>query len=163
MSAGEISEEKRTDAASCWHFCYPTGLTCTRQLSHEGLPSILLCSLSSLHSKPGCLEARPVVMLQNPAGSREGPPSMWGAFHCAHQPSSGCQSQKEDGAVIAWKTLTEVHSTVKPSLLGDLQAKVPERIYPLHRVVLLSITCSVRNGSSDLLSTYCVPCTKFFM
>ena len=35
--------------------------------------------------------------------------------------------------------------------------------YPLHRVVLLSIICSVRNGSSDLLSTYCVPCTKFFM
>ena len=34
--------------------------------------------------------------------------------------------------------------------------------YPLHRVVLLSITCSVRNGRSDLLSTYCVPCTKFF-
>ena len=63
-------------------------------------------------------------------GSGEGLLSVWGAFHCALRRSSGCQRRKEDGASIAWKTLTELHSTVKPSLFGDLQAKVPERILP---------------------------------
>ena len=69
-----------------------------------------------------------MVMLQKPAGSGEGPPSVWGAFHCALQRSSSCQRRKEDGAFIAWKTQTELQTTVKPSLFGELQAKVHERI-----------------------------------
>ena len=70
-----------------------------------------------------------MVMLQKPAGG-EGPLSVWGAFHCTHQCSSVCQSLKEEGAFTAWKTLTELHSTVKPSLFSNLQAKVPECILP---------------------------------
>ena len=47
--------------------------------------------------------------------------------------------------------------TLKISLKGQGIGDVP------HRVVLLLVVCSVRNRSSNLLSTYCVPGTKFFM
>lgn len=122
--AGEISEEKRIDAASCWHFCYPTGLACfppglcTRQLSYERLPFVLLCSLSSLCSKPGCLEAR----TRQGAGKDHRvcgvlPTALIGPLPVAKV------NGKEDGAFIAWKTLNEGHSTMKLSSFGNLAAQ----------------------------------------
>ena len=136
---------------------------CKRELSHEGLPSVLLCSLSSLRSKPGWLEARPVVMLQKPAGAGK---DCW---------ACGVLSTALFGAL----PVASVGRKMELSLPGrhwlsyippwNLHCSATSRprflniFYPLHRVVLLSITCSVRNGSSDLLSTYCVPCTKFPM
>ena len=124
---------------------------CTRQLSYERLPSALLCSLSSLHSKPGCLEAR----------TRRGA----GKDHrvCGVLPTALISpllvakvNRKED---IEWAAFhCETFIIQQPSSPRFLNA-----FHPLHRVVLLLIVCSVRNRSSNLLSTYCIPCTKFFI
>ena len=91
---------------------------CTRQLSYERLPSVLLCSLSSLCSKPGCLEAR----TRRGAGKDHRvcgvlPTALIGPLLVAKV------NGKEDGAFIAWKTLNEGHSTMKPSSFGNLAAQ----------------------------------------
>lgn len=163
--AGEISEEKRIDAASCWHFCYPTGLAC--------FPPGAVHEAAFLRAAPLCPLMLPLFPLlktwvsggQNPAGSGEGPPSVWGASHCAHRPSSGCQSQwkgrwsfhcLED---IEWGAFHyETFIVRQPCSPRFLSA-----FHPLHRVGLLLIVCSVRNRCSNLLSTYCIPRTKLFM
>lgn len=72
-----------------------------------------------------------MLMLQNPVGSGEGPPGVRGAFHSLIGPHLVAKvNGKEDGASTAWKTLNELHPTVKPSRSATFQAKVPERIPP---------------------------------
>ena len=169
--AGEISEEKRIAAASCWHFCYPTGLTC--------FPPGAVHEAAFLWAAPFCPLMLPLFPLLKAL--------VFGGQTCgdAAEPSGergrttkcvGCFPLRSPALFWLPKSMGRKTELPLPGRhwmscipLWNLHVRQPSRprflnaFHPLHRVVLLLVVCSVRNRSSNLLSTYCVPGTKFFM
>lgn len=121
---------ERIAAASCWHFCYLTGLTCfppwelcTRRFPMSG--SLLSSYALSLPSARSLGVWRPDLC----SCCR----TQWGAGK--DRQACGVLSTrslalflvakvngKEDGASTAWKTLNELHPTV-----GSLHVRQPSR------------------------------------
>lgn len=151
MLAGQVSEEDRIDAASCWHFSdggspvwSPPGPVHAWRRS------------SYMHTAPLCPKSAQAFggQTRRNAPEQPGPRGTLPAVHASHHPAARLNHQ-ENRDPVAWKTVNEQHYTVRCSQFGDPPSQGSwTRLCPNHRVAVFSITCSVRDMGNYLLSTY---------